>query len=158
DCESGAVLERVTEEYPLSMPKPGWVEQDAHDFSGAAMTALKSLSRRLGSRLGSVRSIGLTGQMHSAALLDESNATVRPTILWCDTRTSVECRSIASTLGEAGLRRTVGNLALEGFTLPKLLWVRTHEPEAFARVRHVLMPKDYVGFTLTGVLGTDDSD
>lgn len=158
DAERGGVVASATRDYPLSTPRLGWAEQEAGDFSAAAFEALAELARTLGPRASEVRAIGLTGQMHSAVLLDEAGEPVRPVILWCDTRTTAECEAIRARLGDAGLARTVGNPALEGFTLPKLLWVRAHEPEVFARVRLVLMPKDFVGLRLTGVAATDASD
>jgi xylulokinase len=105
-----------------------------------------------------VRAVGLTGQMHTAVLLDVARRPVRPAILWCDTRTSAECAAIRERLGDEGLRRTVGNRALEGFTLPKLLWLRAHEPDAHALTDKVLMPKDWAGWLLTGEIGADVSD
>lgn len=158
DAGDGAVVASATRDYPLATPKPRWAEQDPEDFARAAVAALADVAKALGPRANDVRAIGLTGQMHSAVLLDASRRVLRPAILWCDTRTTDECRAIERALGEDGLRRTVKNRALEGFTLPKLLWVRAHEPETFARVRHVLMPKDWVGLRLTGELGTDVSD
>lgn len=158
DDESGAVVASATRDYPLSTPRPGWAEQDPEDFEQAALDALRQITSTLGRRAGSVRAIGLTGQMHSAVLLDAAGAVVRPAILWCDTRTTAECAAITAALGEDGLRRAVGNRALEGFTLPKLLWLRTHEPAAYASIRRVLMPKDFVGLRLTGAEGADVSD
>ncbi|MFO0754859.1 MAG: xylulokinase [Byssovorax sp.] len=158
DGEQGRVLASVTESYPLDTPHPGWVEQDPHDFAAAAVAALRSLAAHLGPRKAEVRAIGLTGQMHSAVLLDENHEPVRPAILWCDTRTSAACAMIRETLGDDGLRRTVGNRALEGFTLPKLLWLRAHEPDALARAQVCLMPKDFIGHRLTGELSADVSD
>lgn len=158
DAETGAVLASAMEEYPLSTPRTGWAEQDAEDFSTAALTALTLVARALGRRAGEVKGIGLSGQMHSAVLLDAGGAVLRPAILWCDTRTTSQCEKITETAGLTGLRELVGNRALEGFTLPKLLWVREHERAIYDRIAHVLMPKDYVGRALTGELGTDDSD
>jgi xylulokinase len=158
DAESGAVVASASSELTLSTPRPGWAEQEPEDFETGAFVVLRELSKALGKRAGSVRGIGLTGQMHSAVLLDESLQVIRPAILWCDGRTTAECEAITAAMGHEGLRRTVGNRALEGFTLPKLLWVRKHEPEAWARVRHVLMPKDLVGLRLTGEIGGDVSD
>ena len=158
DRDSGNVVAQATHDYPLSTPRPGWAEQDPADFEGAAVLALRALVSTLGPRKAQVRSIGVTGQMHSAVLLDEANEPVRPAILWCDTRTTAECEEIRATIGDDGLRRAVGNRALEGFTLPKLLWVRKHEPEVWARVRKVLMPKDFINHRLTGELGADVSD
>lgn len=154
----GAVIASATRAYPLETPRPGWAEQDPEDFVTAALGALLELASKLGPRAKEVRALGLTGQMHSAVLLDEQRCVVRPAILWCDVRTTAECAAIRAALGDEGLARTVGNRALEGFTLPKLLWVRAHEPEAWSRVAHVVMPKDLVSLHLTGVLGTDVSD
>jgi xylulokinase len=158
DPERGAVVASETRDYPLSTPRTGWAEQDAEDFATAAVEALAAIARALGPRAAEVRAIGLTGQMHSAVVLDADDAPIRPAILWCDTRTTAECAAIRERLGDDGLARTVGNRALEGFTLPKLLWLRTNEPASFARARRVLMPKDFVGLRLTGVSATDVSD
>ncbi len=158
DAESGAALASSTQGYPLSTPHPGWAEQDPADFKAALHLALQDLAAHLGKRASSVRAIGLTGQMHTAVLLDDRLDPVRPAILWCDTRTTAECEAIRARLGDDGLRRTVKNRALEGFTLPKLLWLRAHEPEAFERVDKVLMPKDYAGYLLTGAVSADVSD
>ena len=158
DAGSGQVLASATHAYPLSTPHPGWAEQDPADFAGALALGLRSIAAALGKQARDVRAIGLTGQMHTAVLLDEARLPVRPAILWCDTRTSAECEAIRAKLGDEGLRRTTGNRALEGFTLSKLLWLRAHEPEVFARVDKVLMPKDHAGYLLTGELGADVSD
>ena len=158
DEHTGAVVASEAHGYPLETPRPGWAEQDPADFEAALGLGLREIVAALGKRARDVRALGLTGQMHSAVLLDGARQPVRPAILWCDTRTTAECAAIREKLGDEGLRRTTGNRALEGFTLPKLLWVRAHEPEAFARVDKVLMPKDYAGYLLTGELGTDVSD
>lgn len=158
DSESGQTVGSAERSYPLSTPLQGFAEQDPEDFATAAVDAVRALSRDLGARAGSIRAIGLTGQMHSAVLLDDALAVVRPAILWCDTRTTAECRAIEGAVGFEGLRRMVGNRALEGFTLPKLLWLRAHEPASLERTAHVLMPKDYIGLRLTGELGADVSD
>jgi len=158
DEGSGRVEASATHGYPLSTPRAGWAEQDPGDFAGALGLALREIAASLGKRARDVRAIGLTGQMHTAVLLDAAQQPMRPAILWCDTRTTEECRAIRDTLGDDGLRRHTGNRALEGFTLPKLLWLRAHEPEAFTRVDKVLMPKDYAGLLLTGEIGADFSD
>lgn len=155
-ADTGAVAASASREYPLYTDRPRWAEQDGEDFARAANDALSELATKLDPK--SVRAVGLTGQMHSAMLLDSSRALVRRAMLWCDTRTDEECRTITASIGLAGLRRTVKNLALEGFTLPKLLWLRAHEPKSFERIRTVVMPKDFVGFRLTGELQTDVSD
>jgi xylulokinase len=158
DSESGRVEASAAHAYPLSTPRPGWAEQDPEDYAGALTAALTEVARRLGKRAREVRAIGLTGQMHTAVLLDAERRPVRPAILWCDTRTTAECAAIRARLGDDGLRRTTGNRALPGFTLPKLLWLRAHEPEGLARADKLLMPKDYAGFLLTGEIGADVSD
>ncbi|APR83462.1 Xylulose kinase [Minicystis rosea] len=158
DESTGRVEASATHGYPLATPRPGWAEQDPEDFARALRLALREITATLGAGARRIRAIGITGQMHTAVLLDAARQPVRPAILWCDTRTTAECEAIRAKLGDDGLRRTTGNRALEGFTLPKLLWLRTHEPEAFARVDKVLMPKDYAGFLLTGELSADVSD
>lgn len=158
DEERGAVVASATCGYPLSTPHPGWAEQDPADFEHALGAALRSVTGALGKGALSVRSVGITGQMHTAVLLDEARRPVRPAILWCDTRTPAECEAIRAKLGDDGLRRAVGNRALEGFTLPKLLWLRRNEPDALALTARVLMPKDYAGFLLTREIGADVSD
>jgi xylulokinase len=158
DEESGRTVATVTEDYPLSTPHPGWAEQDPADFERALGMALRALTSALGARAGAVRAVGLTGQMHTAVLVDVAKRPVRPAMLWCDTRTTAECEAIREKLGDAGLRAAVGNRALPGFTLPKLLWLRAHEPDAYALVDTVLMPKDWAGWLLTGEIGADVSD
>jgi xylulokinase len=158
DAERGGLVAAAHRSYPLSTPHPGWAEQEPEDFVEAALDALRELATALGRRAGEVRGLGLTGQMHSAVLLDRDGALVRPAILWCDGRTTAECRAIVAAVGQEGLRRMAGNRALEGFTLPKLLWLREHEPERYARIERVVMPKDYVTLHLTGVLATDVTD
>ena len=156
--DTGAVLASSVREYPLYTPVPQWAEQDGEDFEKASLAVLADLAAKLGPERADVAAIGLTGQMHSAILLDARGQLLRRAILWCDTRTSAECRERTERVGLDGLRATVRNLALEGFTLPKLLWVRRHEPEVFTRIATVLMPKDWVGLVLTGVRGTEVSD
>ena len=158
DEETGRTEASATQGYPLATPRLGWAEQDPHAWEQALGLALRELTASLGRRAGDVRGIGLTGQMHSAVLLDVAKRPVRPAILWCDTRTTAECEAIRAALGDEGLARTVKNRALPGFTLPKLLWLRAHEPEAYALVDRVLMPKDWAGWLLTGEIGADVSD
>src|SRR5436309_9044189 len=112
-------------------------------------------------RASEVAAVGISGQMHSSVFLDRRGAVIRPALLWCDGRTTTECREIVSRAGaggEARLREWVCNPALEGFTLPKVLWLRNHEPAAFARLATVLLAKDFIRFRLTGTLATEPSD
>jgi xylulokinase len=148
----GAVIARVEEEYPLSIPQPGWAEQDPEDWWRAAEAALA----RLGGE--EAAGIGISGQMHGLVALDEEQRLLRPAILWNDQRTAAECAEIENLVGLHELVRLSGNRALPGFTAPKLLWLRRHEPETYARIAHVLLPKDYVRLRLTGELATDVAD
>jgi xylulokinase len=138
--ETGEVLARAEEEYPLAIPQPGWAEQDPEDWWQATQRTLAAEGGPL----------GLTGQMHGLVLLDAAGEVLRPAILWNDQRTGAECAEIEETIGLARLIELTGNRALPGFTAPKLLWVRRHEPDVWERVAHVLLPKDYVRFRLTG--------
>ena len=147
----GAVVARAERGYPLSTPHPGWAEQDPDDWWRAAQAALGELDVE-------PASIGLSGQMHGLVALDESDRVLRPAILWNDQRTAVECAQIEETVGFERLVRLTGNRALPGFTAPKLLWLRTHEPETYARIRHVLLPKDYVRLRLEGERAIDAAD
>jgi xylulokinase len=139
----GNVLARAEEAYPLSLPEPGWAEQDPEDWLRASERALAALGVE-------ATSIGMTGQMHGLVLLDADDRVLRPAILWNDQRTAAECEEIERTIGLQRLIALTGNRALTGFTAPKLLWVRRHEPELWARAAHVLLPKDYVRLRLTG--------
>jgi xylulokinase len=148
----GEVLARAEEEYPLSTPASGWAEQDPGDWWRASEAALAAVGAERAA------GIGLSGQMHGLVSLDEANRVVRPAILWNDQRTAAECAEIEEQIGLERLISLTGNRALTGFTAPKLLWLRRHEPEAYARIRHVLLPKDYVRLRLTGEHAIDVSD
>jgi xylulokinase len=147
----GAVLGNAEEEYQLSIPQPGWAEQDPDDWARAAKVALG----RLGAES---ERVGLTGQMHGLVVLDAGRRVLRPAILWNDQRTAAECAEIEERIGLARLIELTGNRALPGFTAPKLLWLRRHEPEVYDRIAHVLLPKDYVRLKLFGELETDVAD
>jgi xylulokinase len=149
--EDGAVLAVVEEPYPLGSPHPAWFEQDPEDWWRAAERALARLP-------GEPEAIGLSGQMHGLVLLDGQRRVLRPAILWNDQRTAVEVDELEAQIGRDRLVELTGNRALTGFTAPKLLWVRKHEPGVYARIAHVLLPKDYVRFRLTDELVTDVSD
>jgi xylulokinase len=146
---SGEVLATAEEPYPLSTPRPGWAEQDPEDWWGAAQACLARLPEG---------PIGLSGQMHGLVVLDSADRVLRPAILWNDQRTAAECAEIERRVGLERLIELTGNRALTGFTAPKLLWLRTHEPETYAQIRHVLLPKDYVRFRLTGERAIDVAD
>ncbi len=149
----GEVLAQSTHGYPLSTPRPGWSEQDPEDWWRASEAALADVSRGR-----QVAGIGLSGQMHGLVVLDDGDRVIRPAILWNDQRTGAECAEIEERVGLERLIELTGNRALTGFTAPKLLWLRRHEPDAFGRVRHVMLPKDYVRLRLTGERATDVAD
>jgi xylulokinase len=147
----GHVLARAEESYELSTPHPGWAEQDPEDWWRAADRALAALG-------GEPAAIGLSGQMHGLVVLDDRDRVLRPAILWNDQRTEAECVEIEERVGLARLIQLTGNRALTGFTAPKLLWLRRHEPTTYAQVAHVLLPKDYVRLRLTGEHAIDVAD
>jgi xylulokinase len=154
---SGDVVASTTSPLVLSTPRPGWAEQDPDAWWAAAVASIRALRQIRPDA--SVVAVGISGQMHSSVFLDRAGTVIRPALLWCDGRTTAECEEITARVGgEARLRDLAGNPALEGFTLPKVLWLRRHEPEAYARLATVLLPKDYIRYRLTGVLATDPSD
>jgi xylulokinase len=145
----GAVLARSEESYALSTPRPGWAEQDPDDWLRAAKRALASIE---------AGALGFSGQMHGLVALDADEVPLRPAILWNDQRTAAECAEIESRIGLERLIELTGNRALTGFTAPKLLWLRNHEPDVFARIRSILLPKDYVRLKLLGERAIDVAD
>lgn len=152
----GTVLAAATCDHaPFRSARAGWAEQDPADWWRASAVAIRSVLASTGVE---VEAIGMSGQMHGAVLLDEHAHLVRPAILWCDQRTGAECRAITSLVGAEALIDFTSNPALTCFTLPKLLWVRQHEPAAWKRIRTVLLPKDYVRMRLTGARATDVAD
>lgn len=156
--EAGAVVGGATAPLTMQTPHPGWAEQDPDEWWAACRVAIRSALGNAKLTGDDIAAVGLSGQMHSSVLLDRGGDVVRPALLWCDGRTTEECAEITRTVGQAKLRRRASNPALEGFTLPKLLWVRRHESAAWARVAKVLLPKDYVRFRLSGALVTEPSD
>jgi xylulokinase len=157
--EDGALIASATSEHaPFASPGPAWAEQDPDDWWRASQEATRAALAAAGLPGSSIRAIGLSGQMHGAVLLDERDRVVRPAIIWCDQRTAAECAWLDRMVGRARLIELTGNPALTNFTITKLLWVRQHEPERWARVRHVLLPKDYVRFRLSGERAIDVAD
>ena len=148
--DEGRVLAKAEEPYPLSTPWPGWSEQDPEDWWRASQRALAALPH--------ADAIGFSGQMHGLVVLDERERVLRPAILWNDQRTAAECAEIEERVGLERLIALTGNRALPGFTAPKLLWLRKHEPDVYARIAHILLPKDYVRLRLTGVHAIDAAD
>jgi xylulokinase len=147
--EDGAVAAVAEEGYPLSTPQPGWAEQDPDDWWRASQRVLAQLPEG---------PVGLSGQMHGLVVLGEHDEVLRPAILWNDQRTGAECVEIEQRIGLERLLELTGNRALPGFTAPKLLWLQRHEPDVHAQIRHVLLPKDYVRFRLTGERTIDAAD
>jgi len=156
--ESGQVLGVTTNEYPYETPQPLWSEQDPALWWQAASESVRQVLARTGVEEEAVKGIGLTGQMHGLVLLDGKGDVLRPAILWNDQRTGRQCDEIRAKLGRENLIHITGNDALTGFTAPKILWVQEHEPEIWKRVRHILLPKDYVRYKLTGEFACDRAD
>lgn len=154
-AEDGSVVARAFADYPLLTPQPGWTEQDPDAWWRASCTVLRALAA---ASPGAIEALGLTGQMHGAVFLDQDGTVIRPAILWNDQRTAAECALIEQRIGAERLRQIAGNPALTGFQAPKALWLRRHEPAAYARIRHLLLPKDFIRFRLTGALASDASD
>jgi xylulokinase len=150
--ESGAVVARAEAGYALSTPRPRWAEQDPEDWWRATQQALAALA------VDEVAGIGLSGQMHGLVALDAAGAVIRPAILWNDGRTEEECAEIERRIGLGELIAHTGNRALTGFTAPKLLWLRRHEPGNYARIARVMLPKDYVRLKLCGEHASDMAD
>ena len=154
----GAVRGMGVVEYPFQMPRPLWSEQDPAVWWDAAQSAVRAALAAAGVSGDQVQAIGLTGQMHGAVLLDTDGAVLRPAILWNDQRTAAECDEIRAAIGAERLIEITGNDAITGFTAPKVLWVRRHEPETWSRLAHVLLPKDYLRYRLTRELAIDKAD
>lgn len=150
--ESGRLIKQASAEYSLSIPRPLWSEQDPADWWTGVQACLNAIGEHRPD------AIGVTGQMHGAVFLDEEDEVVRPAILWNDQRTAAECDEINRRVGEARMVEITCNPPLTGFQAPKALWLRNNEPDAFARVRSLLLPKDYIRLKLTGVKATEVSD
>jgi xylulokinase len=157
--ESGAVLASASAEYPCDHPRPGWSEQDPELWWRATCETVRRVLSQGKLKPADIKGVGLSGQMHGSVFLDGDGRVIRPALLWNDQRTAAECAEIeAKAGGREALVRMVANPALTGFTAPKLLWVRRHEPGAWDQVRQVLLPKDYIRFRLSGTYATEVSD
>ena len=154
--EDGHILAEGAASYPVSSPHHGWSEQHPEDWWHGAKEALSAVTAQL--RRHEIMGLGLAGQMHGSVFLDSSGEVIRPALLWNDQRTTAQCEMITDVVGEERLLSITGNPALTGFQAPKILWLRDAEPGNFSRVAHLLLPKDYVRFRLTGEYATDASD
>ena len=154
--EEGRIQNIVSREYPISFPHPGWSEQNPEDWFAETMTGLKELLQDADKS--QVAGVSFGGQMHGLVILDEADAVIRPAILWNDGRTYEECDYLNNVIGKEKLSEYTANISFTGFTAPKLLWVKNKEPENFARIAKIMLPKDYIAYMLTGVHCTDVSD
>ena len=154
--EKGNILNTVSEEYPISFPKPGWSEQNPEDWLKAVEKGIIELTKDADKS--KISAIGAGGQMHGLVILDENDGVLRPAILWNDGRTQEETEYLNTVIGTQKLTEYTGNIAFAGFTAPKILWLKKHEPEIFAKIKKIMLPKDYINYMLTGVHCTDYSD
>jgi xylulokinase len=154
--ERGTVVASHGAPHELSTPRPLWSEQDPREWWKATCTSLQAVLQQIGAD--DVAAVGLTGQMHGLTMLDANNQILRPAILWNDQRSAAQCAAITERMGAGWLYQHIGSLMLPGFTAPKIVWVREHEPEIFQQTAHILLPKDYVRLLLTGAYVTDVSD
>jgi len=156
---SGAVVAAGTEEHqPFASPHPGWAEQDPRDWWRACGIAVRKALQKSSIRAEEIACVGFSGQMHGAVLLDSAGEVVRPALIWCDQRTEKQSRDLSEKFGSDRLIQLTCNPPLTNFTLTKILWVRENEPQLWARVRHIMLPKDYVRFRLTGDRAIDQAD
>ncbi len=156
--ERGNLVALGTTEYAFDTPRPLWSEQDPALFWSGTVASIRQAIAQAGAEPGAIAAVGLTGQMHGLTLLDAQGEVLRPCILWNDQRTAAQCAEIEARVGKQRVLQLTGNPVLTGFTAPKILWVREHEPEVYRRVAHVLLPKDYARYKLTGGFFSDVSD
>jgi xylulokinase len=154
--DRGSVVQTAVRDYPITFPKVLWSEQNPEDWWSRTIDGLKELIAGLDKD--EIKAVSFSGQMHGLVVLDEMDQVIRPAILWNDQRTEKECKYLNEKIGQEIISDWSGNLALTGFTAPKLLWLRENEPENFARMKKIMLPKDYVAYKITGVFATDMSD
>lgn len=156
--EKGNVIASASQSYPLYQPQNGWAEQKPEDWSAAVLATLKSVTAQSGITPEKIEGIGISGQMHGLVMLDENGTVLRPSIIWCDQRTGAEVEDMLTVMPRERWIEITANPPLTGWTAAKILWVRKHEPEIYSRCRHILLPKDYIRYVLTGVFATEVSD
>ena len=156
--EEGRVTASASQEYPLYQPHNGWAEQRPEDWRDAVLSTLKQVVADAGVPADAIKGIGISGQMHGLVMLDEMGEVIRPSIIWCDQRTGREVEDMLHILPRERWIEITANPPLTGWTAAKILWVRKHEPECYERCRHILLPKDYIRYILTGDFATEVSD
>ena len=154
----GAAVASKTLEYPLYQPRNGWAEQDPEDWWNAVRDGIRAVLAESGVQARSIRGIGLSGQMHGLVMLDKDGNPLRKAIIWCDQRTDRECERMNALIGPQKMVEITANPAMTGFTAAKILWVRDNQPDIYEKCAHILLPKDYIRFRLTGEFATDVSD
>ena len=154
----GQVVASATVEYPMYQERNGWAEQEPLDWWNAACQTLGAVLEKSGVDAGDIKGVGISGQMHGLVMLDKEGKVLRRSIIWCDQRTAAQCEEITQRVGKERLIEITANPALTGFTASKILWVREHQPELYAQCAHILLPKDYVRYMLTGEFATEVSD
>ena len=156
--QMGVPVASAIKEYPLHQPQNGWAEQDPMDWWNACVTTIKQVVSGSGIDPKKINGIGISGQMHGLVMLDSSGSVLRNSIIWCDGRTGEECKEITETIGADKLIKITANPALTGFTAGKILWVRKNEPQIYEKCRHILLPKDFIRYKLTGSFAAEVSD
>ncbi|URZ02187.1 xylulokinase [Clostridium felsineum] len=156
--EEGEITTSVSEEYGISYPKPGFAEQNPDDWWEGTKIGINKLINEKGINLLDIAGISFSGQMHGLVALDENGKVLIPAILWCDQRTGKQCDYLNKEFGQDKLSKYTGNMALTGFTLPKVLWVKENKPEIYKKIAHIMLPKDYISYKLTGKFASDVSD
>lgn len=157
-AEDGSVVASCTIEYPLYQPQNGWAEQDPLDWWNAVCGTTKAVIAKAGISASEIKGVGLSGQMHGLVMLDKSGNVLRKSIIWCDQRTAKECDEITQKVGAENLIKITANPALTGFTASKIMWVKNNEPEIYEKCAHILLPKDFIRYKLTGEFATEVSD
>ena len=154
--DKGKVIAEVNKHYPLLTPKPGWTEQNPQDWAKESLLALKDMVKKLKGH--QIIALGLSGQMHGMTPLDSKGKVVRPAILWNDQRTGDTVKAMEKAVPRKDFIHSTGNPAITGFHVSKLVWLRKAEPDNFKRTKHSLLPKDYIGYILTGQMASEPSD